>query len=182
MIVAPFKVVLDANVLFPFTLRDVLLRAAADGMFQLYWSSEILDEVERNLLRKSKMTAPQATRLRSLMTTHFPESMVAGYEQLVPAMTNDAKDRHVVAAAVKAGAQVIVTFNLKDFQSLPDDLEAQSPDEFLCDLYDLDPRGILKLLSDAAQALKRPPRSLQEMIAGLSGSVPEFAKCVSVDH
>src|SRR5688572_2201843 len=105
MIVAPFKVVLDANVLFPFSLRDTLLRAAAEGFFQLYWSEQILDETTRNLVAMGTVTDEQAARLRSAMTGHFPEAMVTGHEHLIDAMPNDEKDRHVVAAAVKAGAQ-----------------------------------------------------------------------------
>ena len=64
MILAPFKVVLDANVLFPFSLRDTLLRAAAEGFFQLYWSDEILDETTRNLVGTGTITSEQANRLR----------------------------------------------------------------------------------------------------------------------
>jgi predicted nucleic acid-binding protein len=116
MIVAPFKVVLDANVLFPFSLRDTLLRAAAQGFFQLYWSTEILDETRRNLVATGTMSDEQANRLLAAMTGAFPESMVTGYEPLVDVMPNHEKDRHVAAAAVKAGAQVVVTSNLKDLR------------------------------------------------------------------
>lgn len=76
MIVAPFKVVVDANVLFPFSLRDTLLRAAAEGFFQLYWSAQILDETERNLVATGTITGAQAARLRSVMTNAFPEAFV----------------------------------------------------------------------------------------------------------
>jgi predicted nucleic acid-binding protein len=181
MIIAPFKVFLDANVLFPFSLRDTLLRAAAQGSFQLYWSEEILLETTRNLVAKGTVTAEQADRLRAAMTGAFPESMVAGYEHLVDAMPNQDKDRHVVAAAVKAGAQVIVTSNLKDFSQLPEGIEAQSPDEFLCHLFDLDPDGMVQLVREQAKALRRPPRSLAELLSGLSKVVPDFASNVS-DH
>ena len=67
MLVAPFKVVLDANVLFPFSLRDTLLRAAAEGLFQLYWSESILEETLRNLLSTKRMNALQAEGLRNAM-------------------------------------------------------------------------------------------------------------------
>jgi predicted nucleic acid-binding protein len=112
MVPAPFVVVLDANVLFPFTLRDTLLRAAAADLYQLRWSAQILDEVTRNLVRTGTMTEDRANRLRAIMEREFPEAQVTGYEHLVDAMRNDPKDRHVVAAAVKAGAQVITTANL----------------------------------------------------------------------
>jgi hypothetical protein len=132
MVPAPFIVVVDANVLFPLTLRDTVLRAAAADFYQLRWSKEILDEMERNLVSTGTMPADKAARLRGQMEKFFPEAMVTGYEPLIAAMQNDAKDRHVVAATVKAGAQVVTTANLKDFTPLPDGIEAQSPDEFLC--------------------------------------------------
>ncbi len=72
------------------------------------------------------------------MAHAFPEALVEDYELLVPAMPNHEKDRHVAAAALKAGAQVIVTHNLRDFGSLPDGIEAQAPDDFLVDLFDSD--------------------------------------------
>jgi predicted nucleic acid-binding protein len=112
-----FRVVIDACALFPLNLRDTLLRAAERGLFQLRWSDEILEEMHRNLVGKGFMTEAQAKRSRAVMEEAFPESMIAGYEQLVPAMRNDEKDRHVAAAAVKAGAQVIVTSNLRDFSN-----------------------------------------------------------------
>lgn len=178
MLPADFRVVLDANVLFPFSLRDTLLRAAAQGFFQLYWSAQILDETRRNLLATESISGEGAERLFSTMTRAFPEAMVSGHESLVPSMPNDEKDRHVVAAAVKAGAQVIVTSNLKDFRTLPDGIEAQSPDEFLCNLFDLDPEGMLELVRAQAAALKKPPRSFEELLAGLAKIVPVFALAV----
>ncbi|MBZ0118339.1 MAG: PIN domain-containing protein [Sandaracinaceae bacterium] len=178
MLPADFRVVLDANVLFPFSLRDTLLRAAAQGFFQLYWSEQILDETRRNLLATGSISEEAAKRLFSTMTRAFPEAMVSGYESLVPSMPNDEKDRHVVAAAVKAGAQVIVTSNLKDFRPLPDGIEAQSPDEFLCNLFDLDPEGMVELVRAQAAALKKPPRSFEELLAGLAKIAPDFALAV----
>lgn len=182
MIVAPFKVVLDANVLFPFTLRDTLLRAAAEGFFQLYWSEEILEETERNLVATGTITGEQARRLRAAMTGAFPEALVEGHEPLVDAMPNHEKDRHVAAAAVKAGAQVIVTLNLRDFAALPEGIEAQSPDEFLCNLFDLDPDGMVDVVRKQAKALRNPPRSFDEVLAGLAKVVPEFASIVADDQ
>lgn len=74
MLAAPFKVVVDANVLYPFTLRDTLLRAAAAGYFQLYWSDQILEETTRNLVRNGIVTDAQAVRLRTALTSAFPEA------------------------------------------------------------------------------------------------------------
>lgn len=65
MVPALFIVVVDANVLFPLTLRDTMLRAAAAGFYQLRWSAEILDEMERNLVSTGTIQADKAARLRS---------------------------------------------------------------------------------------------------------------------
>ena len=179
MIVAPFKVMLDANVLFPFSLRDTLLRAAAEGFFQLYWSEEILNETTRNLVATGTTTSEQARHLRMAMTSAFPEAMVSGYEPLIDAMPNHKKDRHVAAAAVKAGAQVVVTSNLRDYRSLPDGIEAQSPDEFLSNLFDLEPDRMIELVREQANALRNPPRAFDELLRGLAKTVPDFARSIA---
>ena len=174
MIPAPFKVVLDANVLYPFSLRDTLLRSAEAGFYQVHWSVQILEEVSRNLVANAVVTAVQAARLCSVMNAAFPEAMVTGHESLIPAMKNHEKDRHVVAAAVKAGVEVIVTNNLDDFSILPEGIEVQSADEFLCNLLDLDPEVMLSALKAQAAALKKPARTFEELLAGLAKTAPGF--------
>lgn len=164
MLFAPFRVVLDACVLYPMNLRDVLLQAAAESMYQVYWSREILDEATRNLIANLAIGAPQAAHLVAAMSAYFPESIVTDYEHLVPAMRNHAKDRHVAAAAVKAGAQVIVTSNTNDFSKLPDGIEAQTPDEFLCSLFDLDPDRMMIVLEKICGRRRRPPNDVLSLI------------------
>jgi hypothetical protein len=93
-------------------------------------------------------------------------------------MKNDPKDRHVAAAAVKAGAQVIVTGNLGDFRDLPDGIEAQSPDEFLCNIFDLDPDGMVELVRSQAADLRKPPRTFEELLTGLAKIVPDFVAAI----
>jgi predicted nucleic acid-binding protein len=178
MVPASFVVVLDANVLFPFSLRDTLLRSAAAGFYQLRWSAEILEEMTRNLVATGTMSAVNANRLRAIMEREFPEAAVTDYASLVPAMRNDEKDRHVAAAAIKAGAQVIVTSNLKDFQNLPGGVEAQSPDEFLGNLLDLQPAGLVDVLREQAADLVKPPMSFDELLDRLARVVPEFVAAV----
>lgn len=178
MVPAPFIVLLDANALFPFSLRDTLLRAAAAGFYQVRWSPQILDEVTRNLVSKGIMAEDKASRLRAIMTREFPEAEVTGHEHLIAAMRNDEKDRHVVAAAVKAGAQVITTSNLKDFVGLPEGIEAQSPDEFLCNLFDLDSDSFVDLLREQAADLVNPPMGFDELLDRLARTVPEVIAAV----
>jgi hypothetical protein len=96
-------VLLDANVLYPFTLRDTLLRVAEQRFYQPRWTATILDEVTRNLIKNQQVTPAQAERLAAVMTRAFPSAQVEGYQHRVSMMTNQAKDRHVAAAAVHAG-------------------------------------------------------------------------------
>jgi hypothetical protein len=178
MLPAPFVVVLDANVLFPFTLRDTLLRAAAAGFYQLRWSATILDEVTKNLVATGTMTEDRALRLRGAMERAFPEAKVDGFESLIASMPNDEKDRHVTAAAVKAGAQVIATANVRDFATLPEGVEAQSPDQFLCNLLDLDPDAFVDVLREQAADLHRRPVTFEEILVRLERVGPDFVSGV----
>lgn len=116
-----FVALLDANVLYPETLRDVLLTLAEVGVFQVRWSPDILDEVERNVARRAKAAnstaAPRGAayaRGLMLMEEAFPEAAVdpESYRPLIDSMTNQRKDRHVLAAAVVGRADVIVTSNV----------------------------------------------------------------------
>jgi predicted nucleic acid-binding protein len=170
--------VLDANVLYPFTLRDTLLRAAAAGLFQARWSDKILDEATRNLVADHVVTEQQAARLRAAMTAAFPEARVAGFDKLAATMRNDPKDRHVAAAAVKAKATVIVTLNVRDFRPLPEGLVAQTPDQFLVSLFDREPRSVVDILHEQSAALRSPPRCFEEVVGALARVVPVFARRV----
>jgi len=172
------RAVLDANVLYPGSLRDTLLRVSALGYYEVRWSQQILDEMSRNLLAKAEMTPKQIERLLAAMQEAFPEAMVIGYEDLIENMPNDEKDRHVAAAAVVAVAQVIVTSNLKDFRDLPEGIEAQSPSKFLECLFTLDPDGLAEIIRQQAAALRRPPMTLNELLANLEKSVPGFVRVV----
>src|SRR5262249_38806633 len=105
------------------------------------WSRMIMDEVTRNLVQKWNMPPEKAQRRESELRRHFPEAWVEGFEPLVEAMTNNAKDRHLLAAAVRAQADLIVTYNRRHFSaaSLQTwEIEVQAPSAFLRGLYDLD--------------------------------------------
>jgi hypothetical protein len=178
LVPAPFQVVLDANVLFPFTLRDTLLRAAEQELYLPGWSKDILEEMRRNLVKTGHTTEEKSHRLVAQMKRAFPEAEITGYEYLVPSMPNDTKDRHVVAAAVRTGSQLVVTDNLRDFRTLPEGLEAKSPDSFLCDLLDLSRDQMVRAIIDQAAALKKPPRTVDDVLRGLQNSAPTFVQSV----
>ncbi|NMO15286.1 PIN domain-containing protein [Pyxidicoccus fallax] len=175
---APFPVVLDANVLIPLTLCDALLGAAEEGLIQIYWSEEILEEVRRNLVEKIGLTEAKAVRRVSTMREFFPQAMVTGYEQQMRAMTNHPKDRHVLAVATHVGAQTIVTNNLRDFgaEHLPRSMQAQDADTFLRNLLSQAPIVMIELLRSQAEIRKNPPVTFKRLLEGLEKSVPKFVE------
>ena len=97
-------------------LADTLLRLAAGPRLYLpKWTDEIMAELSRNLVANFGLSEEQAGYRESEIRRHFPEAWVDGYQDLIPAMTNEPKDRHVLAAAVRSQAEVIVTYNRRDF-------------------------------------------------------------------
>lgn len=141
-----FTAVYDACVLYPAPLRDFLMWLALSGRFRAKWSMEIHNEWKRNLLKnRPDLTIEQLNRTSELMDVAVPDACVTGYEELIAGLTlPDADDRHVLAAAIRCDASVIVTFNRKDFPCSAlgvYDIEAQHRDEFVSNLFDLDPAG-----------------------------------------
>ncbi|MFD6176831.1 MULTISPECIES: PIN domain-containing protein [unclassified Isoptericola] len=174
-----FPVVLDACVLVPHPLFDTLLRLADTGMFRPLWTLQILDEVERTLIDKRGLAPAKARHRIRQMSRAFPEALIEGYEDLIPAMTNDPKDRHVLAAAVRSGASVIVTANLKDFPIASMEryeIEAVHPDAFLLDQLDLDAKAVLECLREQHSDYTDPSLSVAEFFQAFRPTVPKFAE------
>jgi predicted nucleic acid-binding protein len=137
-----FTVVYDACVLFPAPVRDLLIRVAHAGLVRARWSDAILDECFRSILAsRPDLDATILDRTRRLMNAAVADGLVTGYEPLVGALElPDPDDRHVLAAAIRSAAQVIVTSNLRDFPNCklaPYGVEARHPDEFVLGLIDL---------------------------------------------
>lgn len=174
-----FPVVLDACVLVPHPLFDTLLRLAEAELFRPLWSAQILTEVERTLTGKLGLEPAKARRRVQQMGRGFPDALVDGYEDLIPAMMNDPKDRHVLAAAVRSGASTIVTANLKDFPAASlerYEIEAVHPDAFLLDQLDLDPEGVLECLRQQRGEYTDPSLSVAEFFGAFMATVPTFAQ------
>ena len=157
-----FAAVLDACVLYPFSLRDTLLRLAEHELYDPYWSQAILSEMTRSLITNQVVLPESAHRIADLMRTAFDDATVPArpIRQLEPSMTNHPKDRHVLATAVVAHAEVIVTSNLKDFPQAscqPLGIEAIHPDDFLQILYAKDRDQVLDVLRQQAADLSTRP-------------------------
>jgi hypothetical protein len=170
-----FIVIYDACVLYPFTVRDILIELATTGLFQAKWTSQINEEWTRNLLaNEPKATQEALDRVVRLMESAVRDCLVEDYHEIIPSLASlplpDLGDAHVIAAAIKARAVAIVTFNLKDFpqEALAKyGIEAIHPDDFLCDVIDLDPVRVLDAVRDTWRRLKKPPRTWPEHLACL---------------
>ena len=115
---ARYTAILDACVLYPATLRDLLLSLARDGLFHARRSERIQDEWVRSLLkRRPELEEAALRRTCELMARAVPDSVVKGFEDIEPGLQGlpDPEDRHVLAAAICGHADAIVTFNLADF-------------------------------------------------------------------
>ena len=167
-----FIVVYDANVLYPSTLRDLLVHVALTPLVQAKWTAQILDETFRSLARNRPDLDPtRLQRTRELMTTAVRDCLVTGYEPLIGSIElPDPNDRHVVAAAVRARAQLIVTFNLDDFPApalAAWDIEAKHPDDFLIDQFHLDALEVHKSVQAVANSWRNPPGTADDVLDGL---------------
>jgi predicted nucleic acid-binding protein len=176
--VARIRVVLDACVLLPYQLADLLLRLADAEMYEPLWSEAILDEVRRNLVAKFNLAPDKASKRLDHMRAAFPNALVVGHEDLVDVMATDPKDRHVAAAAVRGNAALIVTANTRDFPHealAPYDIQAVRPDDFLQDQFDLSPALTLECLERQRAEYTRPQFTFTEFYMTLATTVPGFA-------
>ena len=176
-----FVVIYDANVLYPSTLRDVLIRLAQTGLLQAKWSETILDETFRSLhAKRPDLDEGRLQRTRKLMNLAVGDAVVTGYEPLIGSLhLPDPDDRHVLAAAIRARAQMIVTFNLNDFPAevLADwDVEARHPDDFLVDQFHLDAISVHKAIQAVADSWQTPPGTVDDVLDRLDrAGLPQTA-------
>ena len=169
-------VVLDACVLANYAVADLLLRLAErPRLYRPAWSDAVLGEVHRTHVGPLGWPPGLADSFGAALREHFPEALVTGHGPLVARMTNDPKDRHVLAAAVHAGAGAVVTFNLRDFPAdalAPWGVEAVHPGAFLAGLYDADPEGVMARVGAIAERRGEPAVAV---LRRLRVSVPAFA-------
>jgi predicted nucleic acid-binding protein len=156
------------------TCRDLLFRVARAGLVQAKWSEDILDELVRSLARRGIGTPEGRERLRGLVANSVADCMVTGYKPLIESVTlPDPDDRHVVAAAIRSKAQLIVTTNMKDFPRdalEPWDLEARTPDDFLMDLIDIDAWIVYSCVQEIVAARTNPPVTIEVVLGQLERS------------
>jgi predicted nucleic acid-binding protein len=176
---ATFTAIYDASVLYPAPLRDLLMHLTSTELFRARWTNAIHEEWIGSLLRDRKdLSRERLKRTRELMDAVVPDCLVDGYEALIPGLElPDPDDRHVLAAAIRARADVIVTANLKHFPGVildRYDIEAQHPDEFVRYLIDLAPGPVCRAVRLHRERLRNPPKSVSEYLDTLlRQSLPE---------
>jgi predicted nucleic acid-binding protein len=167
-----FVVLYDACVLHPNTLRDLLIRVAQAGLVQARWTDTILDETFASVAQRRPDIPPaNLERTRKLMCEAVRDCLVTGFEPIVEVLSlPDPDDRHVLAAAIRAGAQVIVTDNLRDFPAAVLEqwnIEAKSADDFVLDQLHLDAPSIYVAVQQIADARRNPPQTFADILDAL---------------
>lgn len=164
---------LDACVLYPAPLRDLLMRLSTEGVFIPRWTEKVHDEWMSNLLaNRPELSLERLKRTKDLMLRYNPSALVTDYEKHIPELTlPDPNDRHVLAAAVEGGCDVIVTFNLKDFPNeilATYDLIAISPDVFVSQCLTDRPSQVSLAIQKQQRSLTSPPCSMNELLQTLA--------------
>jgi predicted nucleic acid-binding protein len=170
--VSNFTAVYDACVLYPAPLRDLLMELALTDSFRARWSEEIHQEWIRNVLKnRPDLSEKQLLKTKGYMDANVRDALVTDFESLIPSLNlPDEDDCHVLAAAIRCNADVIVTFNLKDFPSdylSTFDVEAQHPDEFILYLLDLYPVQVCRAAEKVRQRLRNPVMDQEKYLANL---------------
>jgi predicted nucleic acid-binding protein len=169
-----FKAVLDACVLFPMLVRDILLTLADHGFFSPVWSPRIHVEWRRHLAARMKANVPAGSaqypvdKIRTIMDQALPDALVT---TVLPEMAElacvDPKDRHVVMTAIAAKADAIAAFNLSDFAAADIHaalkIEVVHPDDFIVDLIDLNEKRGVAAFKELLERKQRPAWSVDEL-------------------
>lgn len=172
MIEPPVIALFDANVLYPAPLRDLLIRLARTGLISARWTERIHDEWMRSLLKNRPDLDPaKVQRTRELMDAAVPGALVDGYERRIARLElPDPDDRHVLAAAIEAEAELIVTFNARHFPRRilsTHGIDAVRPDAFVLELLSRDAEHVHSAVRAHRGALVNPPLTLDQYLANL---------------
>ena len=162
-----FTVVLDTNVIYPVIIRDLLFWFAHYDMYTPKWSKHIFDEW-RSVMERKGLPSPEIEKRIQKANLAFPDAWVRHYEGLIDhIMLPDMKDRHVLAAAIKSNAHLIVTNNIKDF---PDKvlndygLRAKTADDFLTDIIDLNGTTAIEAYKEMVLHKRNPAMDEYEVL------------------
>jgi predicted nucleic acid-binding protein len=177
------KIFADTNVLFPFSVMDLMLALTEDSVHEVLWTQDLLAEWERVIVREQRRSAVSAAAITAAIREYFPEGEVPkpAYAHLIAQMPGeDPDDRVHMAAAIAGGAETIVTWNRADFPAgalAAFGVRVHTPDEYLCDLIDAWPDEVFSTVVRLADEKRRPPVSPIDLVNVLAqAGVPNFAQ------
>ena len=181
------RIFADTNILFPFSIMDLLLALSEDGVHEVIWTDSLLDEWEEVIVREHQRSAETAASVTAAVREFFADSKVArtAYEHLLGAMPGDDPDDHEhMAAAIAGGAGVLLTCNTKDFPAkalAAHGVRVVDPDTYLCELADELPDEVVDTIIRLADEKTRPPKTPADLLDDLErAGVPRFAKRVRI--
>jgi predicted nucleic acid-binding protein len=157
------RVFVDTNVLFPFSVMDLMLALTEDAIHEVIWTESLLAEWEQVIVREHMRTPESAAAVTAAIREFFTESQVpeGAYAHLVDEMpSKDPDDRRHIAAAVAGGASAIVTWNCADFPAEPLaalGLQVIDPDMYLCELLTRVPEETVATVVRLAGEKRKPP-------------------------
>lgn len=179
---ADYRIFIDACVLANFGVCDLLLRLSErPRLIVPHWSAEVLTEVHRTQVEKLNWPPELADSFQIEIRKAFPDAEVAGYESMLPALNNHAKDKHVLAAAIHGNCPLILTFNLKHFPAealKPWSICASHPQDYLFILYEMEPAQVTACLGEIAG---RRGLEIQDVLIRLGKTLPSFSQRVLDD-
>ena len=161
---------LDASVLYPVSLRNLLMRLTLDGVYQARWSADVHREWIGAVLRDNPhIPGGRLGAIRDAMDAEAQDALVTGYERRIGRLVlPDLDDRHVLAAAIVCGARIIVTRNLRDFPAdrlVQFRIEALHPDVFLRRLLERYPTAVVDAVRSQHARLRNPPMPMADLLA-----------------
>lgn len=167
-----FSVLYDACVLYPAPLRDLLMRLALTDLFSAKWTNQIHEEWISNLLKnRPDLNRASLERTKNLMNLNARDCLVEGYEHLIELVKlPDTNDRHVLAAAIHAHCDAIITYNLKDFPEAalsPYNIEVIHPDDFIKLQIELSHQSVILAVKEHRESLKNPPKTVDDYLETL---------------
>lgn len=174
---ADYRVFLDACVLANFGVCDLLLRLSErPRLIVPHWSAEVLAETRRTQVEKLAWPIHLADSFQAQLRVAFPDAEITGYQNLLPRLTNDEKDRHVLAAAIRGDCPLILTFNLKHFPAAalqPWSIQASHPQDYLRVLYEMEPKQVMACLGEIAG---KRGLEIEDVLIRLGKVLPSFAQ------
>lgn len=175
-------VLCDANILYSILMTDLILSLGEAGLFRPRWTNEIHEEWIRNVLEdQPDRKREHLERRRAFMDQAIDHDLIEGYERHIVNLTlPDPDDRHVLAAAIEAGAEIVLTYNLRDFPAAVLSnfgISALHPDEFLCQQMTAEPMLVMEMIEKMRVKRKRPEISQEQLLSKLARlSIPEFVR------